>query len=141
MTVKLLSEHHLVFLSLKGGCSGSSESTLVKILHCWKSHVGAHRMKGHQHTTKRNSSKKKTKINKTRNNHQRKTEIISSQRASLELIAWTSSYGLDNRAFLNCFVQSFTIWLPKVRYKNTFCDSTKVYGNKVMQLFQLLRLI
>ena len=42
MTVKLLTEHHLEFLSLKGGCTGSSESTLVKMLHCWKSHVTAH---------------------------------------------------------------------------------------------------
>ena len=30
MTVKLLTEHHLEFLSLKGGCTGLSESTLVK---------------------------------------------------------------------------------------------------------------
>ena len=30
-TVKLLAEHHLRFLSLKGGCTGSSESTRVKI--------------------------------------------------------------------------------------------------------------
>ena len=41
MIVKLLTEHHLVFLSLKGGCTGSSESTLVKIPHCWKSRVTA----------------------------------------------------------------------------------------------------
>ena len=41
MTVKLLFEHHLEFLSLKGGCTGSSESTLVKMPHCWKSHVEA----------------------------------------------------------------------------------------------------
>ena len=25
----------------KGGCTGSSESTLVKMSHCWKSHVTA----------------------------------------------------------------------------------------------------
>ena len=31
MSVKLLTEHHLEFLSLKGGCIGLSESTLVKI--------------------------------------------------------------------------------------------------------------
>ena len=37
MSVKLLTEHHLEFLSLKGGCTGSSESTLVKMPHCWKS--------------------------------------------------------------------------------------------------------
>ena len=30
MIVKLLTEHHLEFLSLKGGCIGSSESTHVK---------------------------------------------------------------------------------------------------------------
>ena len=44
MSVKLLTEHHLVLLSLKGGCIGSSESTLVKMSHCWKSHVSAHIM-------------------------------------------------------------------------------------------------
>ena len=39
MLVKLLTEHHLEFLSLKGGCRGSSESTLVKMSNCWKSHA------------------------------------------------------------------------------------------------------
>ena len=42
MTVKLLTEQHLEFLSLKGGCAGSAESTLVIMLHCWKSRVTAH---------------------------------------------------------------------------------------------------
>ena len=42
MSVKLLTEHHLRFLSLNGGCTGSSESTLVKMPHCWKSHAAAH---------------------------------------------------------------------------------------------------
>ena len=41
MIVKLLTEHHLEFLSLKGGCRGSSESTLVKMSNCWKSHAVA----------------------------------------------------------------------------------------------------
>ena len=41
MIVKLLTEHHLEFLSLKGGCTGSSESTLVKMPRCWKSHAKA----------------------------------------------------------------------------------------------------
>ena len=41
MIVKLLTEHHLEFLILKGGCRGSSESTLVKMSNCWKSHVTA----------------------------------------------------------------------------------------------------
>ena len=39
MSVKLLTEHHLEFLSLKGGCTDSPESTFVKIPHCCKSHV------------------------------------------------------------------------------------------------------
>ena len=42
MSVKLLTEHHLEVLSLKGGCRDSSESTNVKIPHCWKSHAAAH---------------------------------------------------------------------------------------------------
>ena len=42
MSVKLLTEHNLEFLSLKGGYTGSSESTLVKMPYCWKSHVVAH---------------------------------------------------------------------------------------------------
>ena len=42
MTVKLLTKHHLEFLGLKEGCTGSPESTLVKMPHCWKSHVAAH---------------------------------------------------------------------------------------------------
>ena len=41
MSVKLLTEHRLEFLSLKGGCRGSSESTLVKMSNCWKSHAVA----------------------------------------------------------------------------------------------------
>ena len=41
MIVKLLTEHHLEFLSLKAGCRGSSESTLVKMSNCWKSHAAA----------------------------------------------------------------------------------------------------
>ena len=42
MIVKLLTEHHLEFLSLKVGRRGSSESTHVKMPHCWKSHALAH---------------------------------------------------------------------------------------------------
>ena len=39
MSVKLLTEHHLEPLNLKGGCTGSSESTFVRMPHCWKSLV------------------------------------------------------------------------------------------------------
>ena len=34
MSVKLLAEHCLEFVSLKGACTGSSESTLVKMPPC-----------------------------------------------------------------------------------------------------------
>ena len=42
MIIQLLTENHLEFLSLKAGCRGSSESTLVKMSNCWKSHAAAH---------------------------------------------------------------------------------------------------
>ena len=48
MIVKLLTEHYLEFLSFKGGCRGLSESTLVKMPHCWKSHAVAQFF--HMHT-------------------------------------------------------------------------------------------
>ena len=41
MIVKLLTEHYLEFLSLNGVCTSSSESTHVKMPHCWKSHAAA----------------------------------------------------------------------------------------------------
>ena len=37
MIVKLLTEPILEFLRRTGGCTGSSESTHVKMPHCWKS--------------------------------------------------------------------------------------------------------
>ena len=42
MSVKLLTECHLEFLSLKSGCTFLFGFTLVKMPHCWKSHVAAH---------------------------------------------------------------------------------------------------
>ena len=45
MSVNLLTEEHLEFLSLKGGCTCSSESTLVKMPHCWKSRVAVPMLK------------------------------------------------------------------------------------------------
>ena len=41
MSVKLLTEHHLEFISLTGGCTDLSESFHVKMPHCWKSHHGS----------------------------------------------------------------------------------------------------
>ena len=41
MSVELLTEHHLELLSLKGGCTGTFESTYVKMPHCWKSRAAA----------------------------------------------------------------------------------------------------
>ena len=42
MSVKLLTEHRLKFLSLQRGCKDSSELLHVKMPHCWKSHVTAY---------------------------------------------------------------------------------------------------
>ena len=39
MCIKLLTKHHLEFLSLKGSCAGSSVSARVKMPLCWKSHA------------------------------------------------------------------------------------------------------
>ena len=39
MMVKVPTEHHLEFLRLKGGCRGSSESTHVRMPHCWICHA------------------------------------------------------------------------------------------------------
>ena len=39
MSVKLLTELLFEAISFKRDCPGSSESTLVKMSHCWKSHV------------------------------------------------------------------------------------------------------
>ena len=41
MIAKLLTEHNLEFLSLKGGCTGSPESIHLKMPNCWKSHATA----------------------------------------------------------------------------------------------------
>ena len=45
MIVKLLTEHLLEFLSVTGGYRGLSESTHVKMPHCWKSHALANMIK------------------------------------------------------------------------------------------------
>ena len=41
LNAKLLIEPHLQFQSLKGGCTGSLESTLIEMPHCWEPHVVA----------------------------------------------------------------------------------------------------
>ena len=64
MTVKPLTEHHLEFLSLTGGCTGSSESTLVKMPHCWKSHVAAHMPLDNSGVGKRISANVSKSVNK-----------------------------------------------------------------------------
>ena len=41
MDVKPLTVRYLEFVILIGCCTGPPESTLVKMSHCWKSHVAA----------------------------------------------------------------------------------------------------
>ena len=50
MNSKQLTKHHLWFLSLRGGCTGLSESTLVKMPHCWKSRVVAQMLRPKLHS-------------------------------------------------------------------------------------------
>ena len=50
MSVKLMTEHHLEFLSSKASCTGSSYSTLIKTSHCWKLHAMAHKVVRTIHT-------------------------------------------------------------------------------------------
>ena len=60
MTVKLLTEHHLEFLSLKGGCTDSSESTHVKC-HIVGNHMSRliyHLQKQQEHRTKQKERQK-----------------------------------------------------------------------------------
>ena len=54
MTVKLQTEQRLEFLSLKGGCTGSPESTLVKMPHCWKTQVTTNTVKTLYNVTRYN---------------------------------------------------------------------------------------
>ena len=42
MIIKILTEHHLEFLSLTGCFTASYESTLVKMSNCLKAHAVAH---------------------------------------------------------------------------------------------------
>ena len=57
-----MTQHHLVFLSLKGGCRGSSESTLVEMPHSWISYVTAHDMV----STRENLSSEVCKLHRCR---------------------------------------------------------------------------
>ena len=84
MIVQLLTEHHLECLSLKGCCTGSSESILGKLPHYLKSHAMAHRAQTNpqhcQEETKIIKSKsKKTKTDCSRSNksHKKKKNFIN----------------------------------------------------------------
>ena len=63
MIVKLLTEYRLEFLSLKGGCRGSSDSTLVNMSNCWKSHATAQMLNGDRVITMMYASPQRPKDN------------------------------------------------------------------------------
>ena len=46
LIVKLMTEHNLEFVSLKGGCIGLSEVALVKMSNCWISHAVVYNLIG-----------------------------------------------------------------------------------------------
>ena len=49
MTAEPPTEYHMKSLSLTEGCTGSPESTLLKMPHCWKSRVAAHFLRTCRH--------------------------------------------------------------------------------------------
>ena len=61
MNIKLLTEHHLEVLSLKGGCTGLYETTFVKMPHCWKLHVTAQMLISATHEKDDSSSRRTSK--------------------------------------------------------------------------------
>ena len=65
MSVKLLTEHRLEFVSLKGGCTGSSESTLVK-MHCVAAQFMVHWLRADAYDTLGTFLKEKEKIRQVR---------------------------------------------------------------------------
>ena len=67
MSLRLLTEQHLLFLSLKGSCTGPFKSTLVKIPNCWKSHFAAHICRASQN--------RPTQESMTRKCHQRRPYV------------------------------------------------------------------
>ena len=67
MIVKLLIEHHLQLLSLKGGCRGSSESTFVTMSNCWKSHALAQILNGQSFKTHLSTSQGNVFLQKSEN--------------------------------------------------------------------------
>ena len=77
MSVELLTVNHWEFQSLKVGFTDSSESTLVKMSHCWKSHDAAERYKVHNYGGVTEQStvsriKKKNNKQKTHRNFKKK---------------------------------------------------------------------
>ena len=79
MTFKLLTEHHLEFLSLKGGCKGSSESTLVKMSNCWKSHAAAQFIDFHLFTV-RHPSERTTSASRSSRTGKRQSQAHEKRR-------------------------------------------------------------
>ena len=67
MSVKLLTEHRLEFVSLKGGCTGSYESTLVKMPHCVAAQFIIYRLRADAYDTLDTlKSQRKGKIHSSR---------------------------------------------------------------------------
>ena len=89
MIVKLLTEHLLEVLSLKEGCTCSSESTLVKMPHCWKSHVTAHTISTFSHgsTVDELTSKMKYMMKKIQGNYPPPPHLFPPQHHQLRLFS------------------------------------------------------
>ena len=124
MTLRLLTEKHIELLSLKGGFTGSSESTLAKMPHCWKSHVAARLYRIKKKFLKANLFIFKKGINKLR---------VTYLRASYPL-----HYGLEIEKI--DFSETLAIFPFVIRYKNSnffFIFSLLLLWQPRFSIFQL----
>ena len=97
IVVKLLTEHHLEFLSLKGDCRGSSVSTLVKMSNCWKSHAPVQLVSFLKHLQNKMASKASTKRTDT---NLLRMELLSEFNRLSDIIDHRTQDAEKNRAML-----------------------------------------
>ena len=112
LIVKLLTEHSLEFLSLKRGCRGSPESTLVKMSNWWKSHALAQLLFLHQLTYGIRWKSIITQVNQQFNIYKlEQIKIIKETRPSLTIktkkdTVWTTKRGSKTKTKIWVFFSS-----------------------------------
>ena len=146
MTLTLLTEHQLEFLNLKGGCTGSSESTHVKISHCWKSQAAAHSQSKHMIGLWLFSLSFLSLLSVSEPQPQATTPILCSFYGYLAYQTYvTSLFQSRSRKTLHQYVGlCLDLWLftslsisePAARHYTNMLACTLVYGYLPLSLFQ-----